>query len=55
MAALGKFLKDNGLFTMLQWSTVMCNPPLTISEQEMAEAFAIVDRALEITDAAFEG
>jgi hypothetical protein len=33
----------------------MCNPPLTISEPQMAEAFGIVDRALEITDAAFEG
>ena len=55
MAAVGKFLKDNGLFTMLQWSTLMCNPPLTISEREMADAFDIIDRALEITDAAFEG
>jgi adenosylmethionine-8-amino-7-oxononanoate aminotransferase len=33
---------------------VMCNPPLCINEAEMAEAFEIIDRGLEITDAAFE-
>jgi taurine--2-oxoglutarate transaminase len=54
MAQLGKFLKENGLFTVLQWSMVMCNPPLCINEAEMAEAFEIIDRGLEITDAAFE-
>ena len=53
MAQLGKFLRDNGLFTMLQWSTVMCNPPLCIDEAQMDEAFGIIDRALAITDAAF--
>jgi taurine--2-oxoglutarate transaminase len=54
MARLGKFLRENGLFTVLQWSTVMCNPPLCIDEAQMAEAFAIIDRGLEITDEAFE-
>lgn len=53
MAALGRFFKENGLFTMLQWSTVMCNPPLTITEAEMAEAFEIVDRGLALVDEVF--
>ena len=55
MAKLGKYFRDNGLFTVLQWSTVMCNPPLCINESEMAEAFAIIDRGLEITDEVVTG
>ena len=55
MAKLGKFFKDEGLFTVLQWSTVMCNPPLTINEEQMAEAFGIIDRGLSIVDEVFEG
>jgi len=54
MAKLGKHFRDNGLFTVLQWSTVMCNPPLCIDEKQMAEAFEIIDRGLEITDAVVE-
>ena len=46
---------DDGLFTLLRWSSVMCNPPLCITEEQMMEGFEIIDRALEITDAAFEG
>jgi adenosylmethionine-8-amino-7-oxononanoate aminotransferase len=33
----------------------MCNPPLCITEEQMEEAFEIIDRALEVTDQAFEG
>jgi taurine--2-oxoglutarate transaminase len=36
----------------VRWNYFFTNPPLTISEEEMAEGFAIIDRALEITDAA---
>jgi taurine--2-oxoglutarate transaminase len=36
----------------VRWNTFFTNPPLTISEEEMAEGFDIIDRALEITDAA---
>ena len=55
MAKLGKFLRENGLFTVLQWSMVMCNPPLTIDEQQMAESFDIIDRGLALVDEVFEG
>jgi taurine---2-oxoglutarate transaminase len=54
MGKLGKFFRDNGLFTLLQLGGVMCNPPLTISEAELAEGFDIIDRGLAITDEAFE-
>ena len=55
MAAFGKYLRDNGLFTFVRWSHFMCNPPLCITEEQLREAFAIIDRGLDITDEAFEG
>jgi taurine--2-oxoglutarate transaminase len=55
MAKLGAFFRENGLFTFTRWNNFTCNPPLCITEAQLKEAFAIVDRALDITDAAFEG
>jgi taurine--2-oxoglutarate transaminase len=52
MAALGKFLRQEGLYTFVRWNTFFTNPPLCIKETELREAFAIIDRALEITDKA---
>jgi taurine--2-oxoglutarate transaminase len=54
MANVNRFLLDNGLFTMVHWWTLMTNPPLPITEEQMAEGFEIIDRALEIADAAVE-
>ncbi len=55
MQKLGKFFRDNGLFTFVRWGSFMCNPPLCITEEQLREGFEIIDRGLEITDAAFEG
>ena len=55
MGKLGKFFKDNGLFTVLQWSTVMCNPPLCIDAKQLGEAFGIVDAGLSLVDEVYEG
>src|SRR5437660_1043033 len=52
MQALGKFFRQEGLYTFVRWNTFFTNPPLCITEAEMREAFAIIDRALEITDRA---
>ncbi len=52
MTALGKFFRENGLYTFVRWNTFFTNPPLCINEEQLREAFAIIDRALEITDAA---
>jgi taurine---2-oxoglutarate transaminase len=52
MAALGKFFRQEGLYTFVRWNTFFTNPPLCITEAEMREAFAIIDRGLEITDRA---
>ncbi len=52
MVALGKRFREEGLYTFVRWNYFFTNPPLTVSEEEMAEGFAIIDRALELTDAA---
>jgi taurine--2-oxoglutarate transaminase len=52
MAALGKFFREHGLFTFVRWNYFFTNPPLSITEDELREGFAIIDRALQITDAA---
>ena len=52
MAALGKFFRQEGLYTFVRWNTFFTNPPLCITEAELREAFAIIDRGLEITDKA---
>ena len=52
MAALDARLRDDGLYTMLHWNQVFTNPPLCITEEQLREGFAVIDRALEATDAA---
>ena len=52
MAALGKFFRKEGLYTFVRWNTFFCNPPLCISEDQLREAFAIIDRGLALTDKA---
>jgi taurine--2-oxoglutarate transaminase len=50
MAALGQFFRQEGLYTFVRWNYFFTNPPLSISEDEMREAFGIIDRGLAITD-----
>ena len=52
MVALGKRFRDEGLYTLVRWNYFFTNPPLVISEEELSEGFGIIDRALELTDAA---
>ena len=44
MVALGKFFRESGLYTFVRWNTFFTNPPLCINEQQLREAFAIVDK-----------
>jgi taurine--2-oxoglutarate transaminase len=55
MKAIGQALLDAGLFTFIRWNTVMTNPPLCITEDELDEGFEILDAALEIDDRAVAG
>jgi len=50
MKALSRFFRDEGLYTFVRWNTFFTNPPLSITEAEMREAFKIIDRGLDITD-----
>jgi taurine--2-oxoglutarate transaminase len=50
MQALAKFFRDEGLYTFVRWHTFFTNPPLCISEAELREAFAIIDRGLAVVD-----
>ena len=48
---LSKFFRAEGLYTFVRWNTFFTNPPLCITEGELAEAFEIIDRGLELADA----
>jgi taurine--2-oxoglutarate transaminase len=52
MAAFCKFMLDHGVYLNTHWHTVLIIPPLIITEEQLAEGFEILDKALEITDAA---
>ena len=55
MIAMNNVLREEGLFTFLRWSHVMCNPPLIITEEQLAEGYAIIDKGLSVVDQYFEG
>jgi taurine--2-oxoglutarate transaminase len=55
MAALGRFFREHGLYTFVRWNTFFANPPLIVTEKELEEGLAIMDRGLEITDRAVVG
>jgi taurine--2-oxoglutarate transaminase len=52
MAALGRFFREEGLYTFVRWNTFFTNPPLIITEAQLEEGLEIIDRGLEITDRA---
>jgi taurine--2-oxoglutarate transaminase len=55
MTELGKFFRQEGLYTFVRWNYFFTNPPLSITEAELREGFAIIDKALEMTDRAVRG
>lgn len=55
MTALGRFFREQGLFTFVRWNYFFTNPPLCINEAQLQEAFDIIDRGLAITDKAVQG
>jgi taurine--2-oxoglutarate transaminase len=52
MKAVAKYLDDHGLFTFIRWNSVMTNPPLPITEEQLGEGFQIIDGALALADEA---
>ena len=55
MKAIGKYFRDNGLYAMLANNSIHTNPPLCITEEQLAEGFAVIDKALDIADQAVAG
>jgi taurine--2-oxoglutarate transaminase len=56
--AMGRFAKrltELGLYTVVRWNNFMTNPPLSITEAELREGFAILDQALAVVDEVYEG
>ena len=52
MQKLAAFFKQKGLYVFTYNNTFFTNPPLIISEEQLKEAFDIINRGLEITDQA---
>ena len=52
MTALRKYLLDKGVYLYTHWHTILIIPPLIITAEQLQEGFAVLDKALEITDSA---
>jgi taurine--2-oxoglutarate transaminase len=52
MKAVAKALRDAGLYTMIANNSIHTNPPLCITDEQLAEGFDIIDRALDVADRA---
>ncbi|HEV8697524.1 MAG TPA: aminotransferase class III-fold pyridoxal phosphate-dependent enzyme, partial [Candidatus Limnocylindrales bacterium] len=55
MKAIGKFFRENGLYTFVANHMIHTNPPLCINEDQLAEGYRIIDRALDIADRGVAG
>ena len=55
MQRLSAYLREQGMYAFANWNVLFTNPPLCITEAQLQESFAIIDRALDITDAAVTG
>ncbi len=55
MKAIGRFFRENGLYTFVVNNSIHTNPPLCITDEQLAEGFEIIDRALDIADQAVAG
>ena len=55
MTAFRKYMLDHGVYLYTHWHTALIIPPLIITEEQLAEGFAVLDQALAITDQAASG
>jgi taurine--2-oxoglutarate transaminase len=52
MKAIGRFLRENHVYTMIANNSIHTNPPLCITEDQLADGFEVIDHALDIADQA---
>jgi taurine---2-oxoglutarate transaminase len=50
MNRLNAFFRESGLYTFIRWNNFFINPPLCITEEQLLEGLAIVDKGLKIVD-----
>ncbi len=50
MNRLNAFFRENGLYTFIRWNNFFVNPPLCITEEQLLEGLAVVDKGLRIAD-----
>jgi taurine---2-oxoglutarate transaminase len=50
MKAVGKFLREQGLYLFMPKNLMLIVPPLCITQEQLEEGLAIVDQALDIAD-----
>lgn len=55
MNQLGDYLRNHGVYAYIHWNNLLLLPPLIITPEQLQEGFAVIDRALEITDRAASG
>ena len=55
MAKVASSLRREGLSTFVRWNWIFCAPPLIVSEEQIGEGLATIDRALTLADAYVEG
>ena len=46
MKRLNSYFREEGLYTFVRWHSFFTNPPLCITEEELRQGFAILDRSL---------
>jgi taurine--2-oxoglutarate transaminase len=47
MARLGRFFREQGLYTFVRWNTFFTNPPLCVTDDELRHGFDIIERGLQ--------
>jgi taurine--2-oxoglutarate transaminase len=55
MNKLNASLRQNGVYTLIRWNNCFINPPLCISEEQLLEGLAVIDKGLQIADEAVRG
>ena len=55
MISLRKELLEKGLFLYTHWHTLLIIPPLIITQEQLAEGFNILDKALSTVDKSIQG
>lgn len=50
MAAVKRFILDNHVFLYVHYNVILIIPPLIITDEQLAEGFKVIDKALEIAD-----